>query len=160
MLQAPHSQRDPTGVHGEERKDVVSASELNINDILALVTTNATQAIQVPVLTILGEDDVPTCGPNTQGGSFDCSTGAAVALQEVPFYSPQARIHACVVPFSGHVVSLAINRRLQVADAVAWSSAFVGQRKFDNSHDLDEKGGFFEGLPWNDNLPCNCGGIH
>ena len=144
----------------EERKDVVSASELDINDILALVTTNATQAIQVPVLTILGEDDVPTCGPNTQGGNFDCSTGAAVALQEVPFYSPQARIHACVVPFSGHVVSLAINRRLQVADAVAWSFAFVGQRKFDDSHDLDEKGGFFEGLPWNDNLPCNCGGIH
>jgi hypothetical protein len=115
----------------EERKDVVSASELNINDVLALVTTDATQAIQVPVLTILGEDDVPTFGPNTQGGNFDCSTGAAVALQEVPSYSPQARIHACVVPFSGHVVSLAINRRLQVADAVAWSSAFVGQRKFD-----------------------------
>jgi hypothetical protein len=25
---------------------------------------------------------------------------------------------------------------------------------------LDERGGFFEGLPWNDNLPCNCGGVH
>ena len=144
----------------EERKDVVSASELSIKDILALVTTDATLAIQVPVLTILGENDVPTCGPNTQGDNFDCSTGAAVAMQEVPFYSPAARIHACIVPFSGHVVSLAINRRLQVADAVAWSSAFVGQRKFNERRDLDEGGGFFEGLPWNDNLPCNCGGIH
>ena len=55
-----------------------------------------------------------------------------------PFYSAQARIHACVIFFSGHVVSLAINRRLQVADAVAWSSAFVGQRKFNDRHDLDE----------------------
>ena len=143
----------------EERKDVVSASELNLNDILALVTTDATRTIQVPVLTILGENDVPTCGPNTQGGNFDCSTGAAVAMQEAPFYSAQARIHACVIPFSGHVVSLAINRRLQVADAVAWSSAFVGQRKFNDRHDLDEGPGFFEGLPWNDNLPCNCGSI-
>ena len=105
-----------------------------------------------------GESDVPTCGPNTQGGNFDCSTGAVVAFQEAPFYSPQARIHACVVPFSGHSVSLAINRRLQAADSVAWSSAFVGQRKFHERRDLDEGPGLFDGLLWNDNLPCNCGG--
>src|SRR5690348_7840537 len=65
----------------EERKDVVSASELNINAILPLVTGNATLAIHVPVLTILGESDLPTCGPNTQGGNFDCSTGAVVAME-------------------------------------------------------------------------------
>jgi hypothetical protein len=123
------------------------------------VTTTATLAIHVPVLTILGEDDVPTCGPNTQGGNFDCSTGAAVAFQDAPFYSPQARIHACVIPFSGHDVSLALNHRLQAVDTVAWSSAFVGPRKFDEGRDLDEGRSIFEGLPWNDNLPCNCGGI-
>jgi hypothetical protein len=65
-----------------------------------------------------------------------------------------------VIPFSGHVVSLAINHELQVADAVAWSAAFVGQRQGHERHDLDEERGFFEGLPWNDNLPCNCGGSH
>ena len=94
----------------EERKDVVSATLPSTG--VAIVTTTATQAIHVPVLSILGEDDVPTCGPNIQGGNFDCSTGAVVALQEVLFYSPQARIHACVIPFSGHDVSLAINHRL------------------------------------------------
>ena len=65
----------------------------------------------------------------------------------MPFYSPQARIHACVVPFSGHVVSLSINHRLQAADAVAWSSAFIGQRKFHERCDSDEGHSLFEGLP-------------
>jgi hypothetical protein len=60
--------------------------------------------------------------------------------------------------FSGHVVSLSINHRLQAADAVAWSSAFVGQREFGERRNLDEERSFFEGLPWSDNLPCNCGG--
>jgi hypothetical protein len=32
-----------------------------------------------------------------------------------------------VVPGSGHAVSLALNHELQVADAVAWSYAYVGQ---------------------------------
>jgi hypothetical protein len=72
-------------------------------------------------------------------------------------HPPSTRVSS---PFRDMSSASRLNRRLQVADAVAWSSAFVGQRKFDNSHDLDERGGFFEGLPWNDNLPCNCGGIH
>ena len=78
---------------------MVSASELNLNDVLALVTTDATRGIQVPVLTILGENDVPTCGPNTQGGNFDCSTGAAVAMQRKgPVLDPEdfSRVHNVV----------------------------------------------------------------
>jgi hypothetical protein len=106
-------------------KDVVAGPELATG--LPIVTSTATQAIQVPVLTILGSNDVPPCGPNPQGVTFDCSSAAAVVAQEAPFYSPPAQILACVVPGSGHDISLAWNHRLQVEDAVAWSVAFVGQ---------------------------------
>jgi hypothetical protein len=41
--------------------------------------------IKVPVLTILGGNDATSCGPSSQGGNFDCSSGAIVATQEAPF---------------------------------------------------------------------------
>ena len=141
----------------EAGKDVVSATQLNTG--LPVVTSTATLAIQVPVLTILGSNDLPTCGPNPQGGTFDCSSGAAVVTQEAPFYSPEARIQACVVPGSGHDVSLSVNHQLQVADTVAWSSAFVGQRGSKETRGSD---GFEEGtygLSWNGSLPWNCGTV-
>jgi len=123
--------------------------------VFPIVTTTATLAIQVPVLDILGGNDFTTCGPSTTGGNFDCSSGTVVATQEVPFYSPQARIHACVIPASGHDVSLAVNHELQAADAVAWSSAFVGQ--LGEKRDFDGFDNSYRGLPWNDDLPWNCG---
>lgn len=135
----------------EARKDVVSASELGTG--ISLVNSTASQLIQVPVLTILGSNDFTTCGLNPQGGNFECSSGALVATQEVPFYSPKARIHGCVVHGSGHDLNLAVNRRLAAADAVAWSSAFVGQQRLERQ-DFDSSD---RGLPWNDGLPWNCG---
>jgi hypothetical protein len=73
------------------------------------------------------------------GKGFDCSSGAAVAAQDAPFYSPQAYIHACVVPGSGHDISLALNHGRQVTDAVAWSSAYVGQLSSGKTHRLVKK---------------------
>ena len=143
----------------EERKDLVAAAELNTG--LPIVTSTATRTIQVPVLTILGGNDFTTCGPNPQGGNFDCSSATIVATQEVPFYSRDARIHACIVPGSGHDVSLAVNHDLQVADAAAWSAALVGQRNIGDRDDFESRRDFDagdRGLPWNDGLPWNCGG--
>jgi pimeloyl-ACP methyl ester carboxylesterase len=132
---------DPAVVAADEaRKGLVSATELNTG--VPLVPTNGTQAIQVPVLDILGANDLTTCGANPQGHVFDCSSGAAVAAQEAPFYAPAARIHGCVVPGSGHDISLARNNWLQVADAVRWSDAYVGQAGLRRD---------------NDGLPHNCG---
>jgi pimeloyl-ACP methyl ester carboxylesterase len=147
---------DPAVVTADEaRKDVVPQTLLATGT--SIVTNTATRAILVPVLTILGSNDLTTCGPNPQG-TFDCSSGAAVATQDAPFYSPRARLHACVVPDSGHDLSLAVNHRLQVADAVAWSLSFVGQSHFDDMRDIDDADQGEEGLPWNDGLPWNCGG--
>ncbi len=143
---------DPAVISSDDaRKDVFSVAELNTG--VQLVTSKATLAIRVPVLTILGGNDLTTCGLNPQGGNFDCSSGAAVATQEEPFYSPEARIRGCVIPDSGHSVSLAINHGLEAADAVAWSSAFVDRRNSGGALN-----GTNSGLPWNDGLPWNCGG--
>ena len=144
---------DPAVITADEAsKDVVSVTDLNTG--LPLVTSNATLAINVPVLDILGGDDFTTCGLSSEGVTFDCSSGAKVATQEVPFYSPAAQIHACVVPNSGHSVNLAVNHRLPAADAVAWSFAFVGQRSL---RDIQTFEGSDRPLPWNDELPWNCG---
>ena len=110
----------------EARKDVVSGTELNT--ALPVVTDTATRAIGVPVLDILGSDDFTTCGLSTQGHVFDCSSGTSAAAQEAPFYSPQAQIRACVIPGSGHDISLALNSGLQAADTIAWSDTFVAHR--------------------------------
>jgi len=136
----------------EQRKDLVSLTELQTG--LPIVTSKDSLAIQVPVLTILGGHDFTTCGPNPQGGNFECSSGTAVAMQEAPFYSPQAKIHGCVIPDSGHSVNLAVNHRLAAADTVAWSFAFVGQQSLFSTQDLDRGN---RGRPWNDGLPSNCG---
>jgi len=130
---------DPAVIAADEaRKDVVSGTELNT--ALPVVTSTATQAINVPVLDILGSNDFTTCGLNAQGHSFDCATGAAVAAQEAPFYSAQAHIHACVIPGSGHDISLALNNGLQATDAIAWTDALVTHRA---------AGHFGAGLAWN-----------
>jgi pimeloyl-ACP methyl ester carboxylesterase len=110
----------------EAHKDVVPATELET--ALPLVTGRATRAIRVPVLTILGSNDPTTCGLSTLGHYFDCTTGAAVARQEAPYYSRQARLHACVIPGAGHDLNSTPNYALQVADVVAWAAAFVEQR--------------------------------
>jgi pimeloyl-ACP methyl ester carboxylesterase len=141
----------------ETRKDVVSSTELDTG--IPLVFSMDTLAIKVPVLTVLGGNDATTCGPSSQGGNFDCSSGAIVATQEAPFYSPEARIHACVVPASGHDLSLAVNHGLQTADAVAWSIAFVGQLDFGEKRRPYGSNENEPGLPWNDGLPWNCGAV-
>src|SRR5262249_54429565 len=106
-----------------------------------------TLAIHVPVLDILGSEDLTTCGPNPRGQVFDCSSGEAVAAQEAAFYSPDAHIHGCLIPGSGHDISLARNNVVQVLDATRWSNEFVGKMAGDRD------------LPRNNDrrLPRNCG---
>jgi pimeloyl-ACP methyl ester carboxylesterase len=146
---------DPALLPNDEAgKDVVPAAELTSG--LPIVTSSDTLAIRVPVLTILGGDDLPTCGVNPRGVGFDCSSGSAIATQEAAFYAPEARIHACMISNSGHDVSLAVNHELQAADMVAWSSIFVGQTAIEKDQAFR---GSLRGLPWNDGLPWNCGGV-
>ena len=136
----------------EAHKDVVPAAELVT--AARFTTSTATQAIHVPVLTIVGSNDATLCGPSTRGRDFDCSSGATVAAQEAPFYSRAARLHACVIPGAGHDLNLTMNHRLQIADAAAWSAAFVEQGA---DRGRLHPGAMDVGLKSNDGLPPNCG---
>jgi pimeloyl-ACP methyl ester carboxylesterase len=138
----------------EGHKDVVPATELAT--ALPVMTGNATRAIRVPVLSILGSNDAITCAANTPGNDFDCSSGAAVARQEAPFYSPQARLHACVIPDAGHDLNLTPNHGLQVIDVVAWSAAFVDRRLARRSLYAEAQVVREVDPTSNDSLPWNC----
>ncbi len=92
----------------------------------ALKTEN-TAAISVPVLIIDGQDDQLFCGALQGGGTYDCSSGTAIAAQEAPYYAPAAQLRTCVVPGSGHDVSLALNHRLEEAEAITWTYEYIGQ---------------------------------
>lgn len=132
--------------------DVVAATELAT--ARRFITSDATRAIHVPVLIIVGTDDATTCGPDVRGRYFDCSSATAVAAQEARFYSRAARLHACVIPDAGHDLNMTVNHDLPLADAVAWSEAFSDRSLLDvpqhsNAGALSLKG--------NDDLPANCG---
>jgi pimeloyl-ACP methyl ester carboxylesterase len=137
----------------EERKDIVPGPKLMTG--LPIVLSDATLAIQVPVLTIVGSNDLTTCGANPEGEMFDCSSGSAIATQEAPFYSPEAQIHACAIPDSGHSLSLALNNQLQARYSAVWSHAFVGQR---SDRDRDLKAAADDAFGNDENSLPNCGG--
>jgi pimeloyl-ACP methyl ester carboxylesterase len=122
----------------ESGKDALSAGQL---DSLGLTSTNATLAIHVPVLIVMGADDSIFCGTDSQGVNFDCSSGTVIAQQEAAFYSPQAHLEACSVPRAGHDISLHLNFVVQELAAAEWSYHFVGQ----------------DGIYGPDHLPKACG---
>jgi pimeloyl-ACP methyl ester carboxylesterase len=131
----------PAFIPEEERhKDVVPETELLTAQ--GLMVGTATRAIRVPVLAIIGSNDATTCGPNMQGGVFDCSSAAAVARQEAAYYAARARLHACVIPGAGHDLNLTSNHRLEVADVMSWTALFIDQR-------LAYRKSYSEHLPWN-----------
>jgi hypothetical protein len=116
---------DPNVIARDEAtKDAESATE--VSDVSA-ATTPLTQQISAPVLVVLGGEDKLFCGPEVDGATFSCGSGAEVASEEAPFYSAQAQLRACVVPDSGHDVNLALNHGVEEADAIAWAYEYVGQ---------------------------------
>lgn len=118
---------DPNVIARDEAtKDVFSATEFTTG--LAILGTDDSEEIDVPVLVILGGDDKLFCGALADGGTFSCSSGQEVATEEAPYYSPAAQLRACVVPGSGHDINLALNHVLEEADALAWSYEYVGQQ--------------------------------
>ncbi len=58
--------------------------------------------ITVPVLSIIGRDDLLFCGP--QGSN--CASQTTVMQQEASYYAPQARLQVVLVPRTGHDLAL------------------------------------------------------
>lgn len=107
----------------ERGKDVASRGT---SDGVPLIYSPATQAIHVPVLVVLGSKDAVVCGEDATGVDFSCSSGAVIAEEEQPYYSPQAHLEACSVPGAGHDISLHLNFRIQEEAVRAWADHFFG----------------------------------
>jgi hypothetical protein len=116
---------DPAVIAADEAsKDVVSSTDLFGS--VGNLTDGISKKITVPVLLIIGAADALNCGPVTPTANLDCGSPAAVLAAESSYYLPQAHLHACSVPGSGHDISLALNHVLQERDAIAWTRAFFG----------------------------------
>jgi pimeloyl-ACP methyl ester carboxylesterase len=100
------SSADPDVIaYDEAHKDVWTlAAELTFATTWPLPPPlNASNSITAPVLTVVGQDDVILC---TLPGALDCSSDAAVATLESPYYTSAASLSANVVPDTGHDLAL------------------------------------------------------
>ncbi|MDF3292238.1 alpha/beta hydrolase [Streptomyces silvisoli] len=85
--------------------------------IPAAADPKISQAITVPVLVGVGENDQLFCGGPL---SFPCTDASAIIAHEQPFYSPAANIEAYVLPGAGHVMNLQDNSTRWFAAATDW----------------------------------------
>jgi pimeloyl-ACP methyl ester carboxylesterase len=115
---------DPAVVAKDEQtKDVMSTVAL---DGFLEVVDGATRAVDVPVLVIMGQDDL-MCGASPLGVSFSCDAGSVIASQEASQYGPDANVQGCSVAGSGHDLTLSYGVGLEEDAAAAWSMDTVGQ---------------------------------
>lgn len=97
--------------HEEEAKETGTWPEVFTGS--ADVVDAASRLVEIPVLTVNGAYDAFFCG----GPAADCSSGAALAAFERPYYGPGATVRAVVVPDTGHAALLE-NRAPVVRTAV------------------------------------------
>ncbi|MBS2536928.1 alpha/beta hydrolase [Catenulispora sp. NF23] len=104
----------------EATKDVLSATEAP--DALGAVLLPVSVSIDVPVLLADGQDDQLFCGSLT--GGDDCSTAAALAAGEAPYFSSAAHLETYVLPGSGHDVNLAPDTQLYQQEVLRWMASW------------------------------------
>jgi pimeloyl-ACP methyl ester carboxylesterase len=78
---------------------------------------NASSAIDVPVLSVNGSEEPFFCNGLL---AADCSSSAALAASERPFFGPAASVEAIVVPGAGHNLSLELGAPDTHAAINAW----------------------------------------
>lgn len=87
------------------------------NTIPAAADPAISQAVSVPVLAAVGENDQLFCGGPL---SFPCDNAAAIVAHEKSDYSPAAQLEGYVLPGAGHVLNLQKNSALWFAAATDW----------------------------------------
>lgn len=107
---------DPEVVAADER---TKAADVH-SEAFPLPTENA--AIRVSVLIAVGEYDRLLCG----GGGTDASSSARFLEQESPWYSPEARLEAVIVPDTGHALNLHRTAPRWFSIAREWCDRLVG----------------------------------
>jgi alpha-beta hydrolase superfamily lysophospholipase len=109
---------DPAVIATDELlKSTGSSTELGSGDTAFLAETS--QAIHVPVLLAVGQDDASFCNAST---GQSCDSSADVLARESGDYSSQACLEAFVLPDSGHDINLHPNAEQWFTAANDWVS--------------------------------------
>lgn len=114
---------DPDVVAADEaHKDVVTSGEFNWLATYTLPPNEwPTQQMTLPVLTVVGQEDSLFCGDTGD----NCTSNASLLTDELPYYPPQARLQAAVIPNSGHDIQLQESVGAFYAIALAWAVSHV-----------------------------------
>lgn len=80
-----------------------------------------TERITVPILIVDGANDKLACASD----ATDCSSAAALAAAEQPFY-PRTRVDAVVIPGAGHAINLHRNANLAYYSIITWINRALG----------------------------------
>jgi pimeloyl-ACP methyl ester carboxylesterase len=86
-------------------------------------TQQPSYQINVPVLSVVGEDDNLFCTGVT---AYDCASQQSVRTFESQFYSPAAHLKVVVIPSTGHDLALSTTAPVTDAIMIGWSLATVG----------------------------------
>jgi pimeloyl-ACP methyl ester carboxylesterase len=109
----------------EANKDLTTPAELG--GAAAILGEPPTQQpsyqINVPVLSVVGEDDNLFCTGVT---AYDCASQQSVRSFESQFYSPAAHLKVVVIPSTGHDLALSTTAPVTDAIMIGWSLATVG----------------------------------
>ena len=99
----------------EAMKETVTPAELSID----LSVFKLEKEIRVPVLVVIGQNDLFFCTPEV------CASADSVAANEAPFFSPEACLQAFVLPNAGHNINLHPNAREWYEAAHQWCQRFI-----------------------------------
>ncbi|GGM34012.1 alpha/beta hydrolase [Longimycelium tulufanense] len=107
----------------EATKDVFATTEAADGLGVALLTPY-TRKIAAPVYLVMGGHDRLFCGPL----GVDCSSAQTLLRDEAPFYSPEARLQAYLLPGKyGHSFNYAPNAYQYHQAVVHWADTMVGR---------------------------------
>jgi len=98
---------DPSVIaYDEAHKDVIAANAIatGVTEVDAPAATNVSNAITVPVLIVVGQEDALMCG--AQPFTPDCRSNASIRTWEAPYYARAASLTAEVVANTGHDLAL------------------------------------------------------
>lgn len=104
----------------EATKDVVTVTE-TLDTVLISTLVPMSRQITVPVMLVMGSGDANFCGPPL---GADCSSNEALRTSEAPFYAPEARLRAHVVPGYGHCLNFSVHAPDYHQAIVAWAGEF------------------------------------
>jgi pimeloyl-ACP methyl ester carboxylesterase len=110
---------DPAVVtYDEAHKDLLTATEFSAFPVVLATPLD----IRVPVLTVLGGSDPLFCSPT----ATDCTSAAAMASQEAPFYGPNVpSVDGYLLAGAGHSINLMTNADNWFAFAQSWAQSKV-----------------------------------